>query len=338
MDVLPDLVARTRRGLLGPVAVLEVCACLYRIASFRPALVASSAKQLYAALNDHSSPRWFLDEKEFLKGVLSLSASIAARYLGHWAAAFRWLTLGSRAFRRSADASDVQRIEVERLALLYSRIDNEAIVAAAPALLETLTIPRERLKAQLVFAGALLGMNRLGEALTVLETARRCSEGSDEAGLLACLFMKMGEVCSHMGRSGEAVAHFNRAGAILGDFHYPSQFQILTAAMAEHLGGEGELERAAHLYAVSREMAKQVGYAPQVGYLTVLRAELLMMLGKCDEAEAELRAVAPLLEDFDLRREGLAAIQLMKDALARRRLAPAVPRLIRDRLKKETKE
>jgi hypothetical protein len=102
--------------------------------------------------------------------------------------------------------------------------------------------------------------------------------------------------------------------------------------MGEHFTRKGNLQEAARLYATSRDIYREVGQAQQFGYLSVLRAELLMLLGRDEEAEVELFAVLPLIEKFELRREAVAAVALLREAMAKRRTDLKTMRTLRDRL------
>jgi tetratricopeptide (TPR) repeat protein len=332
-DQLPEHIEQLRQQpeLAG---LFETCVWVFRMSSIRPSLAASGALTLYSLLEPKEQRFGPLDNHEFLKAVLSLTGAIAARHLGLWDLAKRYHDSASMAFRRTANRADLERVEVERLALLSMRIDHNTIERSAPALVRKLTIPRERLKAQLIFTSALVGQGRLDDAVAILEASLSDPAAVREPSLRAWLLIQLGNVYSYTSRHSEALQRFGDAGAILSRFHYPALLATLTTTLGEHLGILGNLEEANRLYGTGREMYRELGQAQQVGYLSVLRAEMLIMLGRVDEAEAELLVILPLIEKFELRREGLAAIRLLRDAVGRRGTDAKTIRVLRDQLKK----
>jgi hypothetical protein len=60
-----------------------------------------------------------------------------------------------------------------------------------------------------------------------------------------------------------------------------------------------------------------------------------MMLGRFGEAEKELIAALPLIERFDLRREGVAALALLREATAKRQADLKTIQTARDQLRKD---
>jgi hypothetical protein len=144
--------------------------------------------------------------------------------------------------------------------------------------------------------------------------------------------MKLGSAFSDLGRDTDATSNFTSSAAVLARYHHPIVVAGLTSAMGEHFTRKGNLQEAARLYATSRDIYREVGQAQQFGYLSVLRAELLMLLGRDEEAEVELFAVLPLIEKFELRREAVAAVALLREAMAKRRTDLKTMRTLRDRL------
>ena len=94
------------------------------------------------------------------------------------------------------------------------------------------------------------------------------------------------------------------------------------------------LREAISLYLGARAEFQRMGQAKFVGYYSVLVAELMMLLGRNEDAEAELLAALPLIERFDLREEAVAAITLLREALANRRTDVTTIRKLRNQIQK----
>ncbi len=90
----------------------------------------------------------------------------------------------------------------------------------------------------------------------------------------------------------------------------------------------GTLRRMGHIGAALeayREAVKDhvtLGMAARVAYLRVLFAEVLIEAGKAREAEWEILAALPTIEDEKMAPEGLAAVALLRESVRQRKTDP----------------
>lgn len=318
--------------VLGRRSPLDIAGRLVRLSNVRPDLVASTAAVLSTLLEEQIHCVGALDDREYLKGVTHFAAGIAARQLGRWGAAETAYIRASSGFRRTVNSVELERVEVERLALQSSRLNSEAVLRVAPGQIERTSIRRERLKAKLILAHALINQGRAGEGRVLLERVQSDPGITKEPALNAWMLVMLGNALSYEGRDTEAFESFAQASRLLARFHIPIQLGTLLVAVGEHLGKLGKLEMAASLYDRARGIFREFGQPNQVGYLSILHAELLMHLSRNEEAERELLAVLPLVEQFDLRREGAAALALLREAISQRRTDVKTIRVLRDQL------
>ncbi len=312
----------------------EVCATLLRLGNISPGLAAAASSDLYALLESHEHRLGWLDDQQFFRGVTALASGMACRQAGRWDSAELGYARSRFAFSKTLNTADLVRVRVERLALHHLRGYLEAVAESAPAMIKGIGIPRERIKAELTLATALVDLNRSAEAVNILESACATAVIEKEPPLWAYALLKLGNVFSELGKDEEAMVSFRRSGAVLARYDYPIVLACLAATMGEHFAGQGDFEDAARLYRSSRETFRQAGQVQQTAYLSVLLAELLIMLGRLDDAEAELLAALPLIEKFDLRREGLAAVTLLREAMSKRRTDVKTIQALRDQLRK----
>lgn len=312
--------------------ISEICARLIKLTSIRPKLVAPLASGLHELLCNAGSQPGQLDNFKFLSAASALAAAMASRVLASWNSAQAGCTRAHAAFRRTSNTSDLDRVKVELVALQYARGEVHAAADVARVLIKGIVIPRERIKARLTLGAALVDLDRQVEAVEVLEAA--CCEPAiaKEPALWAFALMKLGNALSDLGRDTDAMANFTNSAAVLARYYHPIVVAALTCVMGEHFARSGNLEDAARLYAATRDIHRQVGVAQQFGYLSVLLAELLMLLRRDEEAEVELLAVLPLIEKFELRREAVAAAALLREAMAKRRTDLKTIQTLRDQL------
>jgi tetratricopeptide (TPR) repeat protein len=335
---IPARIERLRGQEAPDVAeVRDICSRLSKLTNISPALVADGCSVLYPLLSEPHLRVGWLDDREFFKAATALASGMGARVLGRWHAAKVGCARAVASFRRTVSRLDLDRVGVEQLTLQYAQGNVNGVVESAPELIETASIPRERIKARLTFATALVDLNRPAEAVEVLEAA--CGERTIETdpALWAYALLKLGNALSAVGREEDATANFARSGEVLARFHHPVVLAGLTCVIGEHFGRRGDLCEAARLYATSRNIFREVGQAQQVAYLSVLLAELLMLLGKGAEAESELLSVLPVIESLGLRREALVAVSLLRKATEKRRTDLKTIQALRKQLGKLTR-
>ena len=186
----------------------------------------------------------------------------------------------------------------------------------------------------MIVANALINLGEPAKARLLLEAAQQNECIDREPALKVFLLTLSGSALSELGKDLEAVSAFKSAGAVLQRFFHPLQLAFLAGTLGEHLARSGKFKEAIGLYDAAREKFREIGQLRQFGYLSVLRAELLMLTGAYDEAEAALLAALPLIEEFDLHREGLAAVALLREAMAKRRTDVKTIQMVRDQLRK----
>jgi len=334
-DELPERIDRLRGQRTSDVAdIRETCARLVKLASIRPRLVAPSVITVESFLADRGRQIGWLDDREYLKAASALAAGLAGRQMGTWNVAESSHRRAVAAFRRTANADDLDRVEVERLALTVMRGNFGAVKDSAPARIDALRVPRERVKAQLIFANALINLARPEDARLLLLEVQQNDAIENEPALKAWLLTMLGTALSYLGSDPEAIAAFKSAGAVLTTFFHPLQLGGLIGALGEHLAKSGKPREAIALYEAASETFREMGHAPQFGYFSVLRAELLLLTGANEEAEDALVVALPLIEKFDLQREGLAAVALLRESMTKRCTDVKTVQMLRDQLQK----
>ena len=333
MGLTADVDSLTSAGSLDTTKLYEVCTKLLKLTSLRPALARSLCGKLAPILWSKRVRIGCLDEQEYLRAILALVSGMAARQLSDWSGAESGYALASSEFMMTISAYDLERVDGERLAFAATRGDYEAVVLDSPALIQRARIPREKAKAELIRACAFINQNIALQAEDLLRQTQRRAVIQDEPNLHAWLLGMLGSALSYQGRDIEAMDSFNQAGQLLTRYYHPLQIGTLAGAIGEHLGKLGRYDEAASLFERSRDVFRELNEARQVAYMSVLRAEMLVLLARNHEAEAELLAVFPLIEKLDLKREAVAAMALLREALASQQADARSIRRLRDQLR-----
>ncbi|WP_033288778.1 AAA family ATPase [Amycolatopsis jejuensis] len=133
--------------------------------------------------------------------------------------------------------------------------------------------------------------NFLGMTTAGLDAARRCRKPLVQARLHS----QLGFACTKLRRDEEATAH-HAAALEIGDReqHGPTQADALSR-LARDARGRGELEGALALYERSAKKYAEIGLPRGVGLARRRRGELLIRLGRDDEALSELAEAAAIM-------------------------------------------
>ena len=156
-----------------------------------------------------------------------------------------------------------------------------------------------------------------------------------EPAIHACVLTVLGCAQGYLNRDIEAMTSFREAKTILAKFSHPAQLACLTCTMGEFFSNRGMVYEASIVYATAREMYREVGQERWVGYVTLLIAELLMLLDRSDDARMELLAALPLIEKAGVWIEAVAGFALLRESLTNRRPDVTAIRTLRDQLQRE---
>jgi tetratricopeptide (TPR) repeat protein len=332
-DRLPDRIEALQENLPELSELRDICRRLIRLASIRPSLTVRCVSLMLISLRGREASIGYLDDWDYLEATVCLAGAIAERSLGNWAAAEGRCKEATKYYSRTADRSDLDRVAAERLALTAIRGNHYATCRLAPSLIEKSRVPRDRLKAKLILAAAQLNIGRVSQSRANLESALNDPVMETEPGLKALALVKLGTALSYQNLDRKAMEAFQGSGEVLDRFYYPAHSADLAGSVGEHLAKLGKLEDAIVLYRSARQIYHDLGYGHLVGYINILLAELLMMLGRKEEAEEELILAIPLIEKFDLRREALAAVGLLREGLANRCTDVKAIRNVRNQLR-----
>lgn len=308
-----------------------VCAKLGNLPNARPHRAAALSGSLYSALTD-GRQIGYLDDTLFLAGVAAFLGGVASRCGGRWDDAEAWYEQAGITFDRTLEPGYRQRIEVERLALQYVRYENRLVIRNAQSVIKRTTIPREKAKARFLLGSAQLGEGYFLEARCILENV--VAESSSMPVLRTAALTKLGAAISGLGLQAEAEAVFAEAARLTHKLEYPLLVGNLAGDMGEHLTRLGRLEEAAALYRAACAAYRDAGMINFAAYLAVLLAELLIHLGRHSEAKAELLGALGLMERRQLNREGIAAVSLLRKAVAKRRTDLGMVRAAKNHMQK----
>jgi len=318
--------------------LFAICRLLYERRDSKPSEVAAEAASLFSRIRDSASVGLF-DEKDYLLGELALISGNATRQLGRWADSDRWLNRAESCFRHVVNPGPkLAEVAYLRLALRFDQRQFADVLELVPSLemsFERLEMSRERNKAAFLGAMCLKALSRDGEARQRFDALSQRLDSDQESQLLGQTLIEMGAYEASESRFESALETFGRALQLLKQADRPILVAHLKATVAETLARQGKLEASVQAYRESISDYASIGVALQAAYLRVLLAEILIQIERHREAEWELLAALPAIEEQKMVPEGFAAVALLKESVRRRKTDPNALRELREHLQKQ---
>jgi tetratricopeptide (TPR) repeat protein len=190
----------------------------------------------------------------------------------------------------------------------------------------------EAMKCYLLEAMALKQSGRREDALSLLTQVDVATLRGDVSTLPARIVAEIGDLHQLNGETQEAMAAFSKAVALLG----PTEVCLARADLKMFVGaahwGEGQLMAALDAFRSSLGDYAQLGMTPRVTYMRLYIADTLLRLDRAREAEWEILAALPTIEEQKMVPEGFAAVALLKESVRRRKTDPNALRELREHL------
>ncbi len=115
--------------------------------------------------------------------------------------------------------------------------------------------------------------------------------------------------------------------------NYPVVLAHARGVIAEAFRDQGCLRDAATHYREAIEIYASEGVSGKLAYTRVVLAETLIALGQHEEAEVEILAALPTIEEEQMKPEAGAAVTLLRESIRRRKMDRNALRELRDQLR-----
>ncbi len=320
--------------------LFAVCGLLQKAMNSTPATVAEEVSTLYVSIRDRDDKLGVFDERDYVLGELAFIGGGACRHLGRSVEAERWLDRAEASFRHTVNPAPLlTKVAYIRLALLYDARRYPEVLDLLPAVLssfERLGMRREAAKSRFLQAMTLKEQGRAGEAFDQFQLLHDELTEMAEPGLLGMVLVEIGAHHSDNGRYEESVATYKQALAVLARAGEPMTIAHLKGSIADAYRREGNLPAAIEAFGSALKDYSELGMSLKVAYYRVLLAEVLVAANRPREAEWEILAALPTIEEQGMVPEGFAAVALLKESVRRRQADPHALRELREHLQAGT--
>jgi tetratricopeptide (TPR) repeat protein len=317
----------TRAGelrLQDPELILCVCGILRSRWENSPVAVRDDAEFFYRFVEDLSHQIGLADERDYFQGELALIAGCASRVLFRTQDADRWLSAADASFGRSKNAHmDLARVGYQRLALLLEERQLDEVLELSPLWVETfeqLDMHEDALKCRFLQGIVHFELGQLDKAIEVFTTICREAERLGILRLVAQAANNLVRYYASLGDENNALRYARKALPLQKQLNDRVGFAKLQWSIGDLLRKQGKRTAALEAYREAQTESREIGMRGDLAALHLVVADLLIEGGQEAQAEWEIRAALPIIDEEKMVPEGIAALSLLRESLRRRQI------------------
>jgi tetratricopeptide (TPR) repeat protein len=307
-----------------PEVLLALCETLARRIESAPASVSEEAEFFYRFLEKPVRKIGEFDERDYFLGELALLAGGANRILFRRDDARRWFDRAEAKFVRVANASvHFARLGYQRLALAMEERRFDEVLELAPAWSESsrkLGLFEETLKCRFLEGIACREMGNLPKAAEVFREIYDEAQLANELKLLAPAANNLAQLHRLQGDPERALDYARQALDLLKRADSQVGLVKLRWCVGDILREQGKTAEAIDAYREAVHDAEQVGMRGDAAAIHLVLADSLLQTGQEAQAEWEVRAALPIIDEEEMVPEGVAALSLLRESLRRRKI------------------
>lgn len=316
-----------RQEFLGsPDVLLAICARLRQSRDVSPTMVFDQASDIYQWISRPNCDLGLFDERDYFLGEVALLAGATCRQLGRREEAFLWLDRAEAGFRHTMNpAPGLANVAYARLALRFEMGRYSDVLELAPSLegsFSKLGMRTERAKCTLLRAMTLKQIGEHSGAVALLGQLHQESPVESDPFLASRILAELGDLRQLEGRLDLAMQAFQEALSLLRS----DEVSLAKADLKLYVGGVfkalASYDKAYEAFREARQEYRALGMRALVAYTHLVIAETLLASDRDREAEWEISAALPTIEELGLVPEGFAAAALLRESVQRRQTDP----------------
>jgi tetratricopeptide (TPR) repeat protein len=304
--------------------LLSVFGALRRRVDKAPASVRDDAERLYGLLNESKLEVGLSEEREFFLVELALLAGMTSRLMFRRQDAWGWFARAEAKIALTTNSStQAARLMYHRLALRAEERHFDEVLQLGRRLRDDfleLGLTEDALKCRFLESAALQETRRSQEAVEVLKIACAEAEGMGNLELLSKALSNLTIYCRTLGDLKQALLHGQRALPLLQQLDDRVNLAKFGWAVGDVLREQGRLGEAIAAYRAALVKSEEVDTRCDSASIHLVLAEALLDIGLNEEAELEVRAALPIIEEEKMVPEGYAALALLQESLRRRKI------------------
>ncbi len=284
--------------------------------------VFDEAVALYKAVAASSGLGAF-DDKDYFLGDTALLVATASRVLGKRAETEIWLDRSEAGFRNTVNAGPLLAgVAYQRLALRCETGRYEDVIELAPMLavsFSRLKMGREHAKCVFLEGLALKQCGRHEVAASRFESLNNDALASLDPGLTGLAMVNLADIYAAAGSDDQAITAYSQAIPMLTRAGRPAALAHLKGVVGETLRRQGRLSAAVEAYREAIADYEGLKMATWVAYLRIVLAQTLLEASQPREAEWQILAALPTIDEQKMVPEGYAAVALLRESVRQRK-------------------
>jgi tetratricopeptide (TPR) repeat protein len=312
-----------QRFLGSPDIVLAICQVLGQQRDSAPALVAAEAADVYQWIARPTCDLGLFDERDYFLGQTALLAGIASRHLGLREEGFLWLDRAEAGFRHTMNpAPGLANVAYARLALRFEMGRYKDVLELAPSLecsFTKLGMSVEAAKCRFLVGATLKIVGEHVNALNLLSPLSDIPALHSDPALRARVLAEVGDLRQLEGQFELALAAFEEASSLVSEM----ELSAVQPTLKMYVGGVykalGRTPEAIEAFRASQRDFAQLEMKPYVAYLHLVIAESLLEINRDRQAEWEILAAMPTIDEVQMVPEAIAAVTLLRESVRRQK-------------------
>ena len=310
--------------LEDPDLLLSVCEILRSRLEADPASVRDEAEFFFNFLREPKRPIGLHDEREYFLGELGLVAAAASRLVFRIQEAKIWLQRAEASFALVQNANaHWARSAYQRLALLLEERQLDEVLALSPLWVETfekLEMREDALKCRFLEGIVHCENGDLNKAIHLFVGICADAEKLGYSRLTAQAATNLVRYYASLGEEENALRYARKALPLQKQLQDRVGFTKLQWSIGDLLRKQGKHALALDADRQAQSEAREVGLRGDLAALHLVIADLLLEAGQDAQAEWEIRAALPIIEEERMVPERVAALSLLRESLRRRQI------------------
>ena len=303
----------------APASLLAILGHLRRNWEVSPSVIRHHAESFYRYIESPRRPIGLFDDREYFLGEAALIAATCSRFLSRREEADRWLDRAEAAFRNTVSAvADRARVSYQRLALRTEERRFDGVLELLPSLIENfekLEMPEDAVKCRFIEGLALMEMGKPSEAVDVFQGIAHVAQSIHSDKLLASAYVNLTQLHGMLGDADEAIEASRRALPLLRGLNNRIDLAKTQCGIGVLLRTKGDILGSVEAIREAQSAFRNLEMFADVAALHLVVADMMLERGQEQVARAEILAALPIIEDYKLVPESVAALELLKASL-----------------------
>jgi len=307
-----------------PELLLALCKLLTAQWETSPAKVRQEAEFFYRFIASPKRAIGLFDERQYYLSELALIAGTTCRDLFDREAAHEWFERAEASCSRVVNAGErVARLAYQKLALATEERRFNRVLELAPLWMESfeeMELWEDALKCRFLEAAALREVGQMPRAVEVMREIYTEAEALGSLRLAAIAASNLAQFYRVLGDLKEALAYAQKSLPLLKQLDNRINHAKLRWCVGDILREQGKLGEAIDTYRAALKEADDVGMRGDVVAIHLVLADVLLAAGQDRQAEWEIRAALPIIDEEKMVPEGYAALSLLRQSLQSHRI------------------